>query len=134
VRFEFDTGSGDADGGFIRGDSYLVSRLFRNALDNAVRYARSSVRVSVRRNGESIEVAIEDDGDGMSVEAMANFGQRRSRRFFGSAGSTATSLGLGSVIIRTIVELHHGRLALASRAVDPTVHGTRMMISFPCDR
>ena len=58
-------------------------------------------------------------------------GQRRSRRFFGKAGSDATSLGLGSVIIRTIVELHHGRLAIASRASDPAVPGTRMTIFFP---
>lgn len=134
LRFELDAESGNADSCFIRGDAYLVSRLFRNALDNAVRHARSRVRVAVGRNGESVEVMVEDDGDGMPAEAIAKFGQRRSRRFSGSAGGTVTSLGLGSVIIRTVVELHHGQLALASRAVDPQVDGTRMTISFPADR
>lgn len=131
MRFEFDHRMEGGESFAILGDAYLVSRLFRNALDNAVRHAHSSVRVSLHSNGAGIDIVIEDDGEGMSSEAIAAFGRRRSGRFFGKAGSNATSLGLGSVIIRTIVELHHGRLALASRASDPAVPGTRMTISFP---
>lgn len=131
LRFEFDRRAEDEENFDILGDAYLVSRLFRNALDNAVRHAHSSIRVSIRSSSAGIEVAIEDDGEGMPTDAIAAFGQRRSRRFFGKAGSDATSLGLGSVIIRTIVELHHGRLAIASRASDPAVPGTRMTIFFP---
>lgn len=134
LRIALNTAPDDADACVIQGDSYLVSRLFRNAIDNAARHARSRVSASVTRNGESIDVVIEDDGEGMPAEAIAKFGQRRSHRFFGGAGSMATSLGLGSVIIRTIIELHHGRLALASRASDPAVPGTRMTISFPRER
>ena len=130
VRIEF-TGDEDAGACAIRGDAYLVSRLFRNALDNAARHAHSYVRASVRTSEAGIDIVIEDDGEGMAAETIATFGQRRNRRFFGSAGSNATSLGLGSVIMRTIVDLHHGRLAITSRAVDPVVPGTRMTISFP---
>lgn len=116
------------------GDAYLISRLLRNALDNAARHARSRVRATVASNGDFIDVAIEDDGPGMSAEAIAEFGTRRSRRVSGGSAGAHVSLGLGSVIIRTVVELHGGRLSLSSRALDPEIAGTRIMVSFPVDR
>jgi signal transduction histidine kinase len=134
LRFEFDRRADDEENFDILGDAYLASRLFRNALDNAMRHAHSSICVSIRSSSTGIEIVVEDDGEGMPVDAIAAFGQCRSRRFFGKAGSDATSLGLGSVIIRTIVELHHGQLSLASRASDPAVPGTRMTITFPRER
>lgn len=134
IRFDFACDAAGPGGRTIVGDPYLISRLFRNALDNAVRHAHSCIRAEVRHSEEGMEVMIEDDGDGMSKDALDNFGMRRSRRFFGAAGSVATSLGLGSVIIRTIVELHHGRLQLTSMSVDPEIAGTRMTISFPRDQ
>lgn len=134
IRFDLVCETTEQDGRTIVGDPYLISRLFRNVLDNAVRHAHSCVRAGVRHSEEGMEVVIEDDGDGMSKDAIDNFGLRRSRRFFGTAGSASTSLGLGSVIIRTIVELHHGRLQLASKAVEPAIAGTRMTIFFPCDQ
>lgn len=93
----------------MSGDPRLVRRLFRNALDNAARFALSRVNVSVSASGEVLSVRIVDDGPGMSSEQLARFGQVRSRRTVVEEGSMLrVSLGLGSVIMRTILELHRG--------------------------
>jgi signal transduction histidine kinase len=133
LRFDFADNADAPERRTIIGDRYLISRLFRNAYDNAARYARSTVRTAIAQNGDWIDVMIEDDGIGMSAEAIECFGKRRSRRLLDGAGKTAASLGLGSVIIRTIVDLHGGRLKLESSQTDSAIAGTRMTMSFPLE-
>ena len=117
----------------IIGDPYLVSRLFRNVFDNTVRHARSCVRVTVASEGTWVNVVIEDDGEGMTAEAIERFGRRRSQRLLDGSAKASASLGLGSVIIRTVVDLHGGNLKLESERIDPAITGTRMTISFALD-
>lgn len=111
----------------VAGDPHLITRLFRNLFDNTARHARSAVQVGIASNDGFVEVRIEDDGAGMTPAAMAAFGQRRSRRILAGNADFAASLGLGSVIVRTIVELHGGRLALES---SPEA-GTCITVSLP---
>ncbi len=115
----------------VRGSAHLVSRLFRNVLDNAARYARNRIRVTLQRQQDMVAVTIEDDGPGMSAEAIASFGQRHGRRLPATAGSFGASLGLGSVIVKTIVELHGGRFRLESCTTVPEVPGTRLTLWLP---
>lgn len=130
IRFEY---AAQTTGSLlIVGDPYLVARLFRNVFDNAAKFAHSSVRIKLSVDGAAVKVQIEDDGPGMSAEKIAAFGQRRSQRLAANSGDFSTSLGLGSVIIKTIVELHGGRLQLESDAADSALRGTRLTISLPC--
>lgn len=130
IRFDLKTDCATPEQATIMGDAYLIARLFRNVFDNAVRFARSEVRVAVAAHPERVAITVDDDGPGMAPEAMAAFGLRRSRRIAAGAGCRA-SLGLGSVIIRTIVALHDGQLQVASRATDPALAGTRLTITLP---
>jgi signal transduction histidine kinase len=114
----------------ILGDAYLVSRLFRNVFDNAIRHARLRIVVSIVADSGWVTVDVEDDGPGMTADTIARFGERRRRRMPDGSSSAGVSLGLGSVIIRTVVDLHGGRLKLESAATDPAIHGTRMTVSF----
>jgi signal transduction histidine kinase len=109
------------------GDRHLIARLFRNALDNALRHARSRIRVGLAAQDKFIAIAIEDDGPGMSADAIAGFGLRRSQRLLANSSDFAASLGLGSVIIKTIVELHGGHFKLES----PPADGTTLTIYLP---
>ncbi|HEX5752080.1 MAG TPA: HAMP domain-containing sensor histidine kinase [Archangium sp.] len=100
---------GEGESLVMSGDPRLIRRLFRNALDNAARFARGRVSVSVSAGAEALSVRIVDDGPGMPAEQLARFGEVRSRRTVVEEGPVLrVSLGLGSVIMRTILELHRG--------------------------
>lgn len=134
VRFEMADDAPLGDECRVIGDRMLLSRVFRNALDNAAKHARGLVRVSFARGPHELSVIIDDDGPGMSAEGIAAFGRRRHQRLQAGASQPFMSLGLGSVIIKTIVELHGGRWQLRSAAAGDAVQGTRLAITLPCVR
>jgi signal transduction histidine kinase len=113
----------------VAGDRMLLARLFRNALDNAAKHAASGVQVTARAADGSLEVVIADDGPGMAAADIAAFGSRRTRRLQTDATRPSLSLGLGSVIMKTIVGLHAGELTIESGAAEP--RGTRIRIRLP---
>ncbi|MGZ3181916.1 MAG: ATP-binding protein [Telluria sp.] len=115
--------------GLIEGDPYLLARLLRNVLDNAARHARAEVRVRLCTEAGNVQLMVEDDGAGMSAQEQADFGSRRQRkRVVASGANIGASLGLGAVIIRTVVELHGARLHIDS-PLGPD-GGTRMCLDF----
>lgn len=124
----------------LAGDAHLLLRLIRNTLDNAAKYANTRIDISASevRSGVNdavqsrLEIVIADDGPGMSTEALQTFGERRKYRVRQSSTPLDLSLGLGSVIIKTIVDLHDGELRIQSSALDTSIaQGTRFIFSFP---
>lgn len=88
--------------GLARGERLLVERALANLLENALRHAKSRVRLRV---GEGV-LLVEDDGAGLPLplEALARpFLQGEGRR--GSAG-------LGLYTAKRVAEAHGGRLFL----------------------
>ncbi|MBC3908603.1 HAMP domain-containing sensor histidine kinase [Undibacterium umbellatum] len=125
---------GGEPGGSITGDTYLMSRLLRNVFDNAARYAHSKVRIRLSVIADALELIIEDDGPGLSADAMFRFGQRRDTRllFSGLPSKQAEiSLGLGSVIIKAIVELHGGHYDIGNGETHSEYPGARLSLIFP---
>ena len=53
-----------------------AQRLFSNLISNAVRYAKSEVRLICRKEGEEILVSVEDDGAGIAEEDMLHLFER----------------------------------------------------------
>ncbi len=92
----------------ILGDPLLIQRLFKNALDNAAKHARAEVAVRLLTLEAALAILIENDGNGITDHEIACFGQRRKNRFQASETQQGVSLGLGSVIMKTILELHGG--------------------------
>ncbi|MCH8622438.1 HAMP domain-containing sensor histidine kinase [Undibacterium sp. TS12] len=118
----------------MQGDAFLISRLFRNVFDNAIRHARQAIRVRVSSGDGAVILVIEDDGAGMSPAALHSYGQRREQRLFNAiepGNNKNLSLGLGSVIIKTIVELHGGQMLVENGDAASTYPGTRLQITFP---
>lgn len=121
-------------GGNITGDTYLISRLLRNVFDNAARYAQSRVRVRLSAVADTLEMIVEDDGPGLSADAMFRFGQRRDTRLLFSglpSRQAEISLGLGSVIIKAIIELHGGHYEIANGEARSEFPGARLDLTFP---
>lgn len=102
----------DSNDNHIFGDLHLISRLFKNAFDNAARYAQGKVKVEIHTKNKALEVFIVDDGPGLSNEAIDSFGKRRERRQIIDQNARNFSLGLGSVIMRTIAEVHDGKIKI----------------------
>lgn len=98
----------------LLGDSHLILRLLRNGLDNAARYAEKEVRVVLEPAENNILVHIYDDGPGLDDEALKTFGERHEFRGRRLTKGGHFSLGLGSVIMKTIAELHHGSLNISN--------------------
>lgn len=99
----------NSDSVHITGDPFLVRRLFRNAFDNAGRYARAQVAANVFQKNGTVFVEIRDDGPGMSSEQLQSFGTPKRHRLMSEG---RPSSGLGSVIMKRIVDLHQGELEI----------------------
>lgn len=98
------------------GDEHLMERLLKNAFDNAERFASSQVEVSIQSEAQFWKLSVVDNGPGISKEEIENFGTRRSRRRLINEKSMHFSLGLGSVIMKSIVELHQGYLEIQNKS------------------
>jgi signal transduction histidine kinase len=78
-----------------------------NLMENACKWAASRVRVSIGRDGESVVVAVGDDGPGLAdaeAERVLARGVREDERVPGS--------GLGLSIVRDLARLYGGRIEL----------------------
>ena len=94
------------------GEREDLEELLGNLLENAMKWARSAVRVSVVRSpGEGsadlFEIAIEDDGPGIP-EDKAREALKRGRRL----DETKPGTGLGLAIVADLVNEYGGSLAL----------------------
>ncbi len=101
-------------------DENILRRLFRNALENAASFAKSEVRVSVNvvasQNPQSqFLVTIEDDGPGFSPEILTHFGERRVSRKLEKDRNNRISVGLGSVVMKTICNSIKASLKASNR-------------------
>ncbi len=92
----------------------LFRRALRNLIDNAVAYGERA-RLSVSRAGTEIMVRIEDDGPGMSPEALA-LAADPFYRGDASRNRATGGAGLGLTLANAIAKAHGGRLLLENRA------------------
>lgn len=98
------------------GDPHPIKRLVRNAVENACSFARATVTVEIDKSeSKMIQITISDDGPGFKNEEIHNFGQRSVSRKIGTDDSGRVSLGLGSVVIKTICDVYHGKVTAENR-------------------
>jgi signal transduction histidine kinase len=113
----------------VQGDVHLLRRMIRNGLDNAFSFAKSEVSVSLRsEEAGKATIEIVDDGSGFSEEALLAYGERRVSRVLGGGDNGGRlSVGLGSVILKTVAVIHGG--AVRVKNVRPT--GASLTIELP---
>jgi two-component system sensor histidine kinase PhoQ len=88
------------------GDADDLMEVVGNLLDNACKWARRSVRIELRREGDSrLRMVVDDDGPGIP-EAIAR-GPERGQR----ADGDAPGHGIGLAMVRDIVELYGGEIS-----------------------
>ncbi len=98
----------------VLADPRRLRRILANLLENALKFTPRGgcVRISVRREGEEVAVAVADTGVGIPEEALPHLFERfyRVGRHPEREGS-----GLGLAIVRHLVEAHGGEIRVESR-------------------
>lgn len=115
----------------IMGDLNLITRMMKNALDNASRYAKGKVDVVLKVSSNKLNIFVLDDGPGLSEDALKEFGKRREQRKFKDQGASHFSLGLGSVIMKSVAEVHGGEVEITNIHNNGMVAGACLKIELP---
>jgi CheY-like chemotaxis protein len=104
--------------GPIAGDAGRLQQVAWNLISNAVKFTPvgGQVRVSVRRSGDEVVLAVADTGQGIDVAFLPHLFERF-RQADGSTTRRFGGLGLGLSIVKQLVELHGGTVRVESRGV-----------------
>jgi two-component system sensor histidine kinase QseC len=118
----------------VPGEEIALGVLFRNLVDNALRYSPSGseVRVAIARatlddGRPALQVSVEDQGPGIAEDER----ELAFERFHRGLRQAASGSGLGLAIARRIVELHQGSIRLLDA---PAGQGLRVEVLLPLSR
>lgn len=110
----------------VQGDLLKLSQVLRNLVDNASRYARTSVRLGLVGAGPNAVLTVDDDGPGIApAERQRVF--ERFVRLDESRDRASGGAGLGLPIVREVVLGHHGAVAVT----DSPTGGCRVIVQLP---
>jgi signal transduction histidine kinase/ActR/RegA family two-component response regulator len=113
----------------VEGDGERLQQVFLNLLTNAVKFTPEggTVSVALKRDGSNVMIEVRDSGQGIDRQFLPYVFER-----FRQADSTYTrrigGLGLGLAIVRHLVELHGGSVAVFSDGKD---RGSVFKITLP---
>ena len=107
---------------YFRGERQDLEEMAGNLMDNACKWARTRVRVTLSPAGPMFGLAVEDDGPGLTEEERAKVGTRGERLDESVPGS-----GLGLAIVRDISKLYGGFLGLEASALG----GLKAILTLP---
>lgn len=104
----------------VVGDRAALARVIRNLVDNAARYARSTVTLHCRPEPGRVVITIADDGPGIPVAERGRIFERFVRL---DAARTRSSggTGLGLSIVDEVVRSHHGTVTVGEAATGGAV-------------
>lgn len=92
-------------------DESIVTQVLENLVSNALRYAKQSVALYFKVDGEMLMVRVTDDGCGFSAEAL----QRGLEPFYrGDPQKKEGHLGLGLNICKILTQKHGGSIVIAN--------------------
>jgi signal transduction histidine kinase len=99
----------------LRGDQELLTQLFSNLIENALRHtpAGTHIRLALASVDGEYVASVIDDGPGVPAEDLGKV----TRRFYrGSSSRTSEGHGLGLSLVAAIAQLHAAKLQLADAA------------------
>lgn len=112
----------------LTADERSCRQILLNLLSNAVKFSHpgGTVTVSLKRQGQSINLSVSDHGIGMAPDSIKRVGEA----FFQEQNGLARryeGTGLGLSIVKGLVDLHQGTL----RAISEIGAGTTMTVLLP---
>ena len=137
VKVTLNFEGGNAQAFVVPGNDLRIGQVITNLIDNARSFSppEGTVRITCRRLRNEVEIVVDDDGPGISPDALQKIFERfytdRPNHGFGQ------NSGLGLSISRQIVEAHAGqlwaenRMSSASPDGPATVLGARFVVRLP---
>ena len=117
----------------IVADEKLLRQVFSNLLSNAVKYAPDGTSVRVMAHGsdhDEVVISVRDEGVGIPEQELKELFQR----FFRASTSTGIpGTGIGLHLVKHLVELHGGRIEVATEAKKGSVFTVRLPIAGPAE-
>ncbi len=111
-----------------------ISRALMNIVSNAIKYSPDGKRIKIRversRDGEYVEVSVEDQGMGIPEQ----YQKKIFDRFFRVENATHTvkGTGLGLHLVKVTIEKHHhGQVFVQSKEGEGSTFGFRLPINLP---
>lgn len=107
------------------GDSRRLAQVLNNLVDNAIKFTPpgGQVAVHVLHRGPEVTVRVEDSGAGIASDELPTLWDRYVR-----GRTSAPGTGLGLLIVKEIVEAHHGSVGVETE-VDK---GSTFWFRLPC--
>jgi two-component system heavy metal sensor histidine kinase CusS len=114
---------GDAE---VFADPLLFNRAVGNLVENALRFTPKGgeIRISLQHSGRGSEISVRDSGCGIAPEHLPRVFDRFYR---GDPSRSSAGTGLGLALVKSIVDLHGGSVAIESAPE----RGTTVTLAFP---
>ena len=111
-----------------------ISRALMNIVSNAIKYSPDGKRIKIRversRDGEYVEVSVEDQGMGIPEQYLKKIFDRFFR--VENATHTVKGTGLGLHLVKVTIEKHHsGQVFVHSKEGEGSTFGFRLPIRLP---
>jgi signal transduction histidine kinase len=93
----------------VMADPLLIAQAIGNVIDNALKFARTRVQISLTDRADAVQVAVADDGPGISDAEKSKVTDRFYR---GDTSRGTPGVGLGLSLVKAVATLHRGTLSL----------------------
>ena len=91
----------------VLGDEALLERAISNILNNALRYARTTINLSIQAAENGLEIDLSNDGEAIDPDDVGHIFERF---YKGKNGN----FGIGLAMTKEIIERHGGRISVQS--------------------
>jgi two-component system, OmpR family, sensor kinase len=110
----------------VVGDAKLLFQLFSNLLSNAIKYSPGGdpIAIDARAEAGEVVVSVQDRGIGIPEQDRERLFTRYAR---GSNVSGIVGTGIGLYLVKMVIDLHQGRVAVESRVGE----GSRFTVRLP---
>lgn len=130
IKIEKDISAEDI---ILLGSYKLIYRMLRNVFENAFSFTENKIKIELHKiDNDHFALSVLDDGPGLTEEQIKHFGERKlSRTSVNSQNGQRLSVGLGSVIIKKIAQLHRAQVRIQNASTpDGRVSGALLTIVF----
>jgi signal transduction histidine kinase len=114
---------------YVYADKRRLARVLSNLIDNAAKYGDGATAIEVSDLGESMQIAVEDNGPGVPPHERIVIFDRFSRGGAGGRRGSDSGVGLGLSLVTEHVHLHGGRVWVEDRADGE--EGARFVVELP---
>jgi two-component system, OmpR family, sensor histidine kinase MtrB len=121
----------DLAGVVVKADKRRLSRVIANLLDNAAKYGKGATRVELRKHGDAVLIAVEDDGPGVPADDRESIFYRFNRGSSAGHRRGIDGVGLGLSLVAEHIRLHGGSVWVEDRADGQS--GARFVLELPAE-